>query len=159
MHLFSLLSICDNICFFMQRCLEHHLHFSYVLPSRLYFFLFCLQYNMQFKVFNLSDLQSQGCIKPSIFWNILFYTYLKYDCYFVKTPAGSDLTVTSFVHFLCGMAFWITVMTASFPFSLLQLPSISTLIGEDIFMCLTSKTLEPRDLDNSIIVYIFIYSL
>ena len=145
--------------FFHAKVSRAPFAFFICITNNIIFFLFRLQYNMQFKVFNLSDLQSQGCIKPSIFWHILFYTYLKYDCYFVKTPAGSDLTVTSFVHFLCGMAFWITVMTASFPFSLLQLPSVSILIGEDIFMCLTSKTIEPRDLDNSIINYIFIYSL
>ena len=78
---------------------------------------------------------------------------------FVKTPAGSELTVTSF----CTFPAWNGLLDYSedtqLPFLLLWLPSVLTLVGYEIFMYLTSKTLEPRDLDNSIINYIFIYSL
>ena len=70
-----------------------------------------------------------------------------------------ELTVTSF----CTFPVWNGLLDDSedtqLPFPLLWLPSVLTLVGEDIFMYLTSKTLEPRDLDNSIIVYILIYSL
>ena len=78
---------------------------------------------------------------------------------FVKIPAGSDLTVTSF----CTFPVWNGLLDDSedtqLPFPLLWLPSVSTLIGDETLMYLTSKTLKPRDLDNSVIVYIFIYSL